>query len=87
MSRYGRGLDSIGHEMDSDIVSVSSGGSMSDYASDQEDVEMELGRDKIRQLSFETSNIVKTDCHRYLLDIDGENIIERVQVCSSIKKT
>ena len=62
MSRYGRGLDSIGHEMDSDIVSVSTGGSMSDYASDQEDdVELELRRDNLMHLSFDDSNIAKTE--------------------------
>ena len=34
--------------MESDLVSASSGGSMSDYASDTEDVEVELSRDKTR---------------------------------------
>lgn len=52
-------LDSVGHEMDSDLVSVSTGGSMSDYASDQEeDIELELGRDKMRHYSVVSDTIV-----------------------------
>ena len=43
-----RALDSEGYEMESDLISASSGGSMSDYGSDLEDIEVELLRDKTR---------------------------------------
>ena len=43
-----RALDSEGYEMESDLISASSGGSMSDYGSDLEDIELELLRDKTR---------------------------------------
>ena len=47
-SSFQRELDSTGCEMESDLVSASSGGSMSDYGSDLEDLELELRRDKTR---------------------------------------
>ena len=49
--------------MESDLVSVSSGGSMSDYGSDLEDVELELSRDKTGP-SLLTRHTLETSAHR-----------------------
>ena len=59
-----RELDSTGYEMESDLVSVSSGGSMSDYGSDLEDVELELSRDKTGPTLFLTRHTLETSAHR-----------------------
>ena len=59
-----RELDSTGYEMESDLVSVSSGGSMSDYGSDLEDVELELSRDKTRPSLLLTRHTLETSAHR-----------------------
>ena len=53
-----RDLDSSGHEMEGDLVSASSCGSMSDYGSDLEDVELELRRDKTRPVMVTRCNML-----------------------------
>ena len=58
-----RELDSTGYEMESDLVSVSSGGSMSDYGSDLEDMELELSKDKTGP-SLLTRHTLETSAHR-----------------------
>ena len=59
-----RELDSTGYEMESDLVSVSSGGSMSDYGSDLEDVELELSRVKTGPAPLLTRHTIDTPAQR-----------------------
>ena len=61
---YQRELDSTGYEMESDLVSVSSGGSMSDYGSDLEDVELELSRVKTGPVPLLTRHTIHTSAQR-----------------------
>ena len=63
-SCYQRELDSTGYEMESDLVSVSSGGSMSDYGSDLEDVELELSRVKTGPVPLLTRHTIHTPAQR-----------------------
>ena len=50
--------------MESDLVSVSSGGSMSDYGSDLEDVELELSRVKTGPVPLLTRHTIDTPAQR-----------------------
>ena len=59
-----RELDSTGYEMESDLVSVSTGGSMSDYGSDLEDVELELSRVRTGPASLLTRHTVDSPAQR-----------------------